>query len=162
MSKPYERKWDNATKEDVAGALAAMEHAWNKDAARALAANAARALAQFFYERLSDEAGELREDREIMVSPALLHKYVHLVLRRIVVEGWTAAQATGFQPRPGRPEADNQDRDIEIAFFVRQAMKTKSWGDAIATAADEFHKSGKTIEKAYTDYHKYLPPDDLT
>jgi hypothetical protein len=162
MNKPYERKWDNATESDVSGALAAMESGGNKAAALA--------LAQFFYERLDGGDGELDGEREIAVkafSP-LMHKYMHLVLRRIVVDGWTPGQAMGFTARPGRPKTGKEDRDIKIAAFVcLTRMKGKSKEMAVGDAANKYFPDGngdRATEKAcakYEDAFNLFPVEAL-
>jgi hypothetical protein len=155
MEKPYERRWDNATESDVSGALAAMESGGNKAAALA--------LAQFFYERLDGGGGELDGEREIAAkafSP-LLHKYMHLVLQRIVVDGWTPEQAMGFRFQRGKPKGNNLCRDVEIAMFVRDARAQDgalSLEGATLEACEKLEVSERTVTRAWSKYGEYLPP----
>ncbi|GHT96058.1 hypothetical protein FACS1894116_12560 [Betaproteobacteria bacterium] len=114
-------------------------------------------LAQYFYERLSDEEGG-----RITFSHALLHKYMHLVLRRMVVGDWSPEQAMGFKSRRrGKPFEDNKERDIDIALYVRDARaqdKNMSFEYAVADACDKFYVSESTVTRACAKYTEYLPP----
>lgn len=115
MENSYKRKWDDVTEKDVWGALSVLKHCHNP--------KAARSLVEFFYERFDDGDGNLKDAVTDAMLDAMLHTYVHLVLKRIVADGWTPEQAMGFKRRKGRLKENNQGRDIEIAAYVALALR---------------------------------------
>lgn len=144
-------KWADVTDADVRGALNAVKHSYEPEAAKN--------LIEYFHERFSNQE---RYDQDALLA------FIKMAFQRIVDDGWSADHAFGLKLKRGHYQRpDTTERDVMAAAFVVLRMRQgRLWSDAVGEAANLLMPDGegdKAIESAYTQYREGLSilPDEF-
>jgi hypothetical protein len=145
-------KWLDVTDGDLQGALAAIKHGFDPDAARNLIA--------YFHEHMREG---------VDFNQQVLLDYLYHAFGKIIEDGWSADHAFGLKLKRGHYERESTlERDMTATAYIILLMR-RGWNylDATGEAANLLFPDGqgeKAIVAAYGHYKgvfSKLPEDIL-
>lgn len=145
-------KWQDVTKADLEGALAAIKYSHDPEAAKN--------LIEYFHERMSED---FHFDEQV------LFEYIKHAFGLIVEKNRSADVAFGLKLARGEyPRPNTTERDaIAVAYMVLLMRNGRTWQEAKGEAANLLFPDGqgeKAVEMAYIqckEYFETLPNETL-